>query len=354
MVVRVCEGRGLIKTTISTSRAEPYRGRMPVVSRSVLAGRSVLVTGGSGAFGNAFVRRALEDGARRVVVFSRGEAKQAEMRAEINDDRARFVIGDVRDADRVLDACRGVDYVIHAAAMKRVESCERDPVEAVKTNIVGTLHVARACIERGVQRAVILSTDKAAAPATLYGCTKLAAERAWLAANVYAAGTQTRFSGTRYGNVVGSTGSAVPTWRAQAQRGEAITITDPAMTRFYMPMSDAVNLVVRALTEMRGGEVYVPRIAAASVGELAVATAPGATWRTIGVRGQEKMHETLISADEAPYAHDLGDCYVIEPAERTWGDVAPLPYPKVPAGFEYRSDLARGLEPHELSALVAA
>jgi UDP-N-acetylglucosamine 4,6-dehydratase len=320
----------------------------------VLAGADILVTGGSGAFGNAFVRRALSDGARRVVVFSRGEAKQAAMRAELSDDRVRYVLGDVRDADRIMDACRGVDIVVHAAAQKRVESCEADPREAVLTNVVGSLHVARACIERGVRKALILSTDKAAAPATLYGCTKLAAERAWLASNVYAAGTATRFAGTRYGNVLNSTGSVIPTWKAQAGQGHPITLTDPAMTRFYMPMSDAVDLVVLALTVMRGGDVYVPKLPAASVGDLAVAVAPGATWRTIGARPSEKLHETLISADESPYVHDVGDYYVIEPAARTWGDVPPLGYPKVPVGFEYRSDLATPLEPHELRDLVAA
>jgi UDP-N-acetylglucosamine 4,6-dehydratase len=327
---------------------------MPTSAR-VLAGCSVLVTGGSGAFGQAFTRRALDDGARRVVVFSRSEAKQAEMRAAFHDDpRLRFMIGDIRDSDRVLDACRGVELVVHGAALKRVESCERDPREAVLTNIAGTLNVARACVERHVSKAVFLSTDKAAAPATLYGCTKLAAERAWLASNVYAAGTPTRYSATRYGNVAGSTGSAIPTWKAQAAHGQPITITDPAMSRFYMPMSAAVDLVVLALTTMRGGEVFVPKIASATVGELATVVAPGATWRTIGTRPSEKMHETLISADEAPYAHDAGAYYVIEPAERTWADLPPLHFPKVPAGFEYRSDLAQPLEPHELAALVAA
>jgi UDP-N-acetylglucosamine 4,6-dehydratase/5-epimerase len=328
---------------------------MPAPSRSVLAGRSVLISGGSGAFGQAFARRALDDGARRVVIYSRGEAKQAAMREAFGDDpRMRFTLGDVRDPDRIMDACRGVELVIHAAAQKRVETCERDPREAVLTNVMGSLNVARACVERAVAKAVILSTDKAAAPATLYGMTKAAAERAWLASNVYAAGTPTRFSATRYGNVLNSTGSAVPTWRAQAQAGRPITITDPAMSRFYMPMSAAVDLVVLALTTMRGGETFVPKIPAATVGDLAVATAPGATWRTIGVRTNEKMHETLISADEAPYAYDAGAYYLIEPAERTWDDLQPPPYPKVPQGFEYRSDLAHPLEPHELSALVAA
>jgi UDP-N-acetylglucosamine 4,6-dehydratase len=321
---------------------------------SVLTDADVLVTGGSGAFGHAFVRRALDEGARRVVVVSRGEAKQAQMRGEIADPRVRYFLADVRDADRMLDVCRGVDIVIHAAAQKRVESCESDPREAVLTNVIGTLNVARACIERGARKAVILSTDKAAAPATLYGATKLAAERAWLASNVYAAGTSTRFSATRYGNVVGSTGSAVPTWRAQARQGHAITITDPAMSRFYMPMAAAVDLVLLALSTMRGGEVLVPKLAGATVGELATASAPGARWHLIGSRPSEKMHETLISADEAPYTYDVGGHYLIEPAERTWGELPPPPFPKVPVGFEYRSDVATPLEPHQLSELVAA
>lgn len=317
-----------------------------------LSGASVLVTGGTGSFGQAFVRRCLSDGARRVVVFSRGESKQAEMRAALADERVRYLIGDVRDANRVLDACRGVDVVIHAAALKRVETCEADPNEAIATNVDGTRHVARACVERGVKRAVFLSTDKAAAPNTLYGASKLAAERLWLASNAYAAGTPTRFAATRYGNVCGSTGSVIPLWRAQAARGEPLTVTDPTMSRFWMKMDEAVELVLLALHSMRGGEVIVPKIGAASILDLAEAVAPGSRFRGVGIRPGEKLHETLITEDESRTTYDAGTHFVIEPEGRTWGDVAPLTLPRVPVGFQYRSDTAERLSPAHLSLLT--
>jgi UDP-N-acetylglucosamine 4,6-dehydratase len=192
----------------------------------VLAGKSVLVTGGTGSFANAFCRAALAADARRVIVYSRGEAKQAAMKVALPDERMRYLIGDVRDSHRIADACRGVDIVVHAAALKRVEVCEADPLEAIATNITGTACVARACIERGVERAILLSTDKAAAPETLYGSTKLTAERLWTQSNVYAAGTPTRFAATRYGNVASSTGSVIPLWKAQRVSGE-VTVTEP-------------------------------------------------------------------------------------------------------------------------------
>jgi UDP-N-acetylglucosamine 4,6-dehydratase/5-epimerase len=285
----------------------------------ILTGKSVLCTGATGSFGNAFVRRALEDGASRVCVFSRGEAKQAQMAAELRDPRMRFFIGDVRDAQRVYEACKGVDYVVHAAALKRVETCEADPNEAVATNIVGTQNVARACIERGVERAVLLSTDKAASPHTLYGFTKATAERVWVRSNVYAAGTPTRFSATRYGNVLGSTGSVVPVWRAQHAAGQAITVTEASMTRFWMRIADAVDLVTLALSEMRGGEVFVPKIGSSTVETLADAVVPGATVTTCGLRPGEKLHEMLISEDESRHTLDCGSHYVIRPEAPTWG-----------------------------------
>jgi UDP-N-acetylglucosamine 4,6-dehydratase/5-epimerase len=319
---------------------------------STLKGQSIVVLGGSGSFGQSFVRRALSVGASRVVVFSRSEAKQAQMKAEFNDSRLRFVIGDVRDANRVMDACRGVDIVVHAAALKRVEVCEMDPAEAVATNVIGTMNVARACIERGVKKAVLLSTDKAAAPNTLYGSTKLAAERLWNSSNVYSAGTPTRFACTRYGNVLGSTGSVIPIWRSQIPSGE-ITITDPRMTRFFMSMDAAVDLVCLALSEMRGGEVFVPMIPSTSIMELAEAVAPNCRIRAVGIRPGEKMHETLITEDESRNTHDCGSHYVIEPDSRTWGSVPPLPYPKVADGFVYRSDTASAIPPAELVELAA-
>lgn len=311
----------------------------------------VLVTGGTGSFGRAFVRYLLDAKHPGTIrVLSRSEAKQAEMRAEYDDPRLRFLVGDVRDRDRMADACRGVDTVVHAAALKRVDTAEMDPVEFIRTNIDGTESVARACVERGVRKAVFLSTDKASEPNTLYGGTKFVAERLWLASNVYSAGTVTRFSATRYGNVIGSTGSVVPLWKAQATSGE-ITVTEPGMTRFWMRLSDAVQLVMIALTHMRGGEVFVPKIGAASITTLAQAVAPGCTFRVTGIRPGEKLHESLIGADEARTAHDVGSCYIIEPATVTWATRQPTSAPLVPPGFTYRSDTARPLSTEELTEM---
>lgn len=325
---------------------------MPTPSHPLLRDATVLVTGGTGAFGQAFCRYALAAGARRVAVYSRSESKQAEMARALPDDRMRFLIGDVRDATRLLDAVRDTDYVIHAAALKRVEVCEADPLEAIATNITGTAHVARACIERGVRRAVFLSTDKAAAPETLYGSTKLVAERLWTQANVYAAGTGTRFAATRYGNVASSTGSVIPLWKAQRVAGE-VTLTDPRMTRFLMSLDEAVALVADALTLMRGGETFVPKIGATTMPTLAQVVAPGCVQRVVGARPGEKLHETLVTTDEAARTYDTGRHYVIEPTVRTWGTVPALDAPAVPADFVFRSDTARPLGWHELEELAA-
>lgn len=278
------------------------------------------------------------------------------MKARMNDPRLRFLIGDVRDAQRMADACRGIDIVIHAAALKRVEVCEADPNEAIATNVIGTQNVARACIERSVHRCVFLSTDKAAAPNTLYGSTKLVAERVWNGANIYSAGTHTRFSTTRYGNVLGSTGSVVPIWRAQASSGR-ISITNRSMTRFFMSMNEAVDLVILALREMRGGEIFVPKIGSASILTLAQAVVPEFVEREeIGIRPGEKMHECLITEDEARQTYDRGTYYVIEPYERTWGTVGRLlDRDRVREDFDYRSDNnASRLAPHELREKMVA
>lgn len=306
------------------------------VMTSPIQGRDLLVTGGTGSFAQAFVQRALDLGARRVVIFSRGEAKQAQMRATMPDPRLRYCIGDVRDETRLRQACRGVDIVVHAAALKRVEVCEGEPREAVLTNVLGTINVAHACIEAGVRWAVLLSTDKACNPATMYGSTKLSAERAWIQGNVYAAGTNTRFSATRYGNVLGSTGSVVPVWREQMQSGR-IKITDPTMTRFWMTMDEAVDLVHLAIERMRGGEVFIPKITSSSLGDLAHAVAPGVEWEVIPVRPGEKIHESLIGADEAPYTYDADTHYLIEPALPLWEHRTSPAAERVPDGFSYAS-----------------
>lgn len=300
---------------------------------------SWLVTGGTGSFGHAFVRRLLDNGADRVVVFSRDELKQAQMAKEFDDPRLRFFIGSVTDQARLEQAMNGVEYVAHAAAMKRIEVCESNPAQAVETNVLGTLAVSRACIAAGVRRAVFLSTDKAAHPNTHYGATKLAAERLWTRANVYAAGTDTRFAATRYGNVLGSRGSVLGLWRHQAEHAGEITVTDPGMSRFWMTIEQAVDLVALAFDTMVGGEVFVPKVPACAILTLAQMVAPGVPYKVTGIRRGEKLHETLVSEDEARDTYDRGTHYVIEP-ERTWEDVmhADIVGQRVPAGFSYRSD----------------
>jgi UDP-N-acetylglucosamine 4,6-dehydratase/5-epimerase len=314
--------------------------------------KSILITGGAGAFGRAFVRRALEDGAKRVAVFSRDEVKHAQFRSELFDPRLRFMLGSVCDYPRVLEACRDVDIVIHAAAMKRVEMCEENPWQAVEANVVGTEVVSRACIAAGVAKAVLTSTDKAASPATLYGATKMVAERLWIQSGVYAAGTGTLFSASRYGNVAGSTGSVIPLWKKQRRTGE-ITLTDKRMTRFVMSMDEAVELVVLVLNTMRGGETLVPKIGAIKMTDLAKQIVPECRVKEIGIRPGEKLHETLIGEDEARRTFDAGTHYLIEPEARTWEAVLPPPYPKVPDGFVYRSDTARPLTNTEIQRAAA-
>jgi len=286
---------------------------------SILSGASILITGGTGAFGQAFTRRALDDGAARVAVLSRDEVKHAAMAASLSDPRVRHFVGDIRDQRRVAMAAHGVDYIIHAAAMKRVEHCEGDPDEAIATNVIGSSNVAHAAIAAGVKRAVLLSTDKAAAPCTLYGMTKAVAERAWIAANGYAAGTGTRLAATRYGNVLGSTGSLLPIWRAQAATKGVITMTDPNATRFWMTMQQAVDLVAHALTAMTGGETYTQIVGSASLMDIANVVAPLAALDMVGLRVGEKMHETMIAEDEMGRAWRSGTEYVkIMPAAPTW------------------------------------
>jgi len=311
--------------------------------RSPLADRNLLVTGGTGSFGHAFIRRALDDGAKRVVCFSRDELKQATMRAVFGDDpRLRFFIGDVRDRIRLRIAMQGVQDVIHAAAMKRIEVCEAEPYETVATNILGTQNVAQVAIDSGVERAVFLSTDKAPAAHTLYGMSKAVAERVWVQSNVYAAGSPTKLSCTRYGNVLGSRGSVLDLWRKQFAAGVPLTITDVRATRFWMSIGQAVDLVCRALADMQGGEIFVPKVPSAPILDLARAVVEGpGTYAPghieTGLRPGERLHETLISEDEAAQTIDRGDVFVIEPQAPVWRP--PIPYGTVIRPMAaYRSD----------------
>jgi len=303
-----------------------------------LTGKTVLVTGGTGSFGSRFVKRLLsEQNPRAVRVFSRDELKQYELQRDIGEDpRLRMLIGDVRDLPRLLRATRGVDVIVHAAAMKQVPACEYNPSEAVKTNVMGSEHVVAAAIENNVPLTLALSTDKAVNPVNLYGATKLCQEKLIVQGNAYAADSVARFACVRYGNVVGSRGSVVPLFKAQASSG-VLTITDEGMTRYWITLDQAVDFVLASLSRMGGGEVFVPKIPSMRIADLAEALAPGAERRIVGVRPGEKLHETLLTEDEARHATETDWGFVIMPEYPSW---SPLEHEGIPVadGFRYASD----------------
>jgi len=301
--------------------------------------KSILVTGGTGSFGKAFIEYVLNNHSpKKIVIFSRDELKQYEARQRFKDDpRLRWFIGDIRDQHRLIRAMHGIDYVVHAAALKQVDTAEYNPFEYVQTNIVGTQNVIEAAIDTGVKKVVALSTDKASSPINLYGATKLAADKLCQSANHYAAGYETRFSVVRYGNVMGSRGSVVPFWKQLADEGKEIPITDARMTRFWITLPQAVQFVVESFDLMNGGEVFVPRIPSMRVTDLAEAVAPGVKTYEIGIRPGEKLHEEMIAADDSRRTISLSDRYVILPTIASWG-YEPLKGEAVDDGFAYRSD----------------
>lgn len=280
---------------------------------------SVLITGGTGSFGKKFVEKVLHgDKPRKLIVFSRDELKQHEMRsAGLDADCMRYFIGDVRDRERLHRAMNDVDVVIHAAALKHVPACEYNPIEAIQTNIIGAQNVINAAIDMGVGKVLALSTDKAVNPANLYGASKLCAEKLFVQSNAYSGG-KTFFSCVRYGNVVGSRGSVIPLFIEQRKTG-TITITDERMTRFWLTLDQGVDFVLRSLELMRGGEIFVPKIPSASLADLAEAAAPGCKKIITGIRAGEKLHECLLSEDEARHTVELEDMFVIEPEDESWG-----------------------------------
>jgi len=300
----------------------------------------VLVTGGTGSFGKKFTKILLaEKNPKKVIIFSRDELKQHEMRvAGYDDSRLRYFIGDVRDRDRLVRAMHGVDIVVHAAALKQVPACEYNPMEAIKTNINGTSNVIEAALDTGVGKVLVLSTDKAVSPANLYGGTKLVAEKLAVQSNAYAAGTSTRYSCVRYGNVVGSRGSVVPLFLKQRASGK-ITITDERMTRFWLSLEQGVHFVINCIEQMEGGEVFVPKIPSTTVIDLARAIAPEAEIEIIGIRPGEKLHEDLLSVDEARHTVELESMYVVQPAEAFWFGYSWQSKGKsLPDGFTYTSE----------------
>ncbi len=300
----------------------------------------VLITGGTGSFGKKFTKILLEQHQpKKIIIFSRDELKQHEMQVGgYNHESLRYFIGDVRDRERLLRAMHGVDIVVHAAALKQVPACEYNPMEAIKTNIMGTANVVEAALDAGVKKVLTVSTDKAVSPANLYGATKLAAEKLTIQSNAYAGGSATRFSCVRYGNVVGSRGSVVPLFLKQRSGGK-ITITDDRMTRFWLSLDQGVKFVIDCIEQMEGGEVFVPKIPSTTVTDLARAIAPDAVINTIGIRPGEKLHEMLISEDEARHTIELEKMFVVQPAEATWFGYSWKDKGKeLKEGFYYSSD----------------
>lgn len=306
-----------------------------------LDGQVVLITGGTGSFGRKFVEVALRDSRpKKLIVFSRDELKQHDMRQCFPDQPGspmRYFIGDVRDRERLHRAFAGVDIVVHAAALKQVPACEYNPFEAVQTNVIGARNVIDAAIDQNVKKVMTVSTDKAVNPVNLYGATKLCAEKMFVQANAYAGESGTRLSCTRYGNVVGSRGSIVPLFQQQRTNGH-VTITDPRMTRFWLTLEQGVRFVIRCIGAMHGGEIFVPKIPSMKITELAALLAPGCELKQVGIRPGEKLHEVLISEDEARHTRELDDMFVIQPAHSWWDNSNWNGSRALPDGFRYTSD----------------
>jgi UDP-N-acetylglucosamine 4,6-dehydratase len=300
----------------------------------------VLVTGGTGSFGKKFVQAMLtEYHPTKLIVFSRDELKQHEMRVSgLDHPSLRYFIGDVRDVERLRRAMHGVDIVVHAAALKQVPACEYNPMEAIKTNILGSSNVVEAALDAGVKKVLALSTDKAVNPVNLYGATKLAAEKLIIQSNSYAGGLATRFSCVRYGNVVGSRGSVVPIFLQQRSTGK-LTVTDERMTRFWLTLEQGVRFVIQCIEKMHGGEVFVPKIPSMKIVDLARALAPDASLQVMGIRPGEKLHEVLISEDESRSTVEMPDMFIVQPSPNAWfGHDWQSEGSSLPAGFRFGSD----------------
>jgi UDP-N-acetylglucosamine 4,6-dehydratase/5-epimerase len=310
---------------------------------SSLDGLSVLVTGGTGSFGQVFVRRLFaKHRPNRVVVYSRDELKQFEMAQRFTQNELRFFIGDVRDLARLERALKGIDFVVHAAALKQVPAAEYNPIECIKTNVIGAENVINACLNQGVKRAIALSTDKAVSPINLYGATKLCSDKLFVAANHLAGKEGTRFSVVRYGNVIGSRGSVVPFFKECSKTGK-LPITDPRMTRFWIRLEDGADFVQEALSIMRGGEIFIPKVASMRITELAAAICACCKQETVGIRPGEKLHELLIARDDAKHTLEFDSFYVIQPAVHLWNHGEHNRYDgeqgrPVSADFEYASN----------------
>jgi len=306
---------------------------------SYFEGKTILVTGGTGSFGQKITEILLNEcSPKRIRIYSRGELMQNQMSQKFNDSRISFLIGDVRDRNRLYRAMAGVDIVIHAAAMKQVPACEYNPIEAVKTNIEGTINLIDAAVDNGVDKVMLISTDKAVHPVNLYGATKMVAEKLGIQGNSYSGGKKPYFSCVRYGNVIGSRGSVIPLFIEQRKSG-TITITDDKMTRFWISLDQGVRFVMKSIEIMNGGEIFIPKIPSMRLIDLADAIAPDAKKTYVGIRPGEKLHEVLLTEDEARHAKEIDLGYIIEPEHRFWNENAHCGGKPLPDGFRYSSDM---------------
>lgn len=319
-----------------------------------LTGKTVLITGGTGSFGKKFVRMVLEKYAvKKLIVFSRDELKQYEMQQQIQDERLRFFIGDVRDPERLHRAFHGVDVVVHAAALKQVPACEYNPIEAVKTNIIGAQNIINAAVDNGVKKIIALSTDKAANPINLYGATKLCSDKLFIAGNAYSGVANTKFSVVRYGNVIGSRGSVIPLFREQAKTG-VLTVTDKRMTRFWITLEKGVEFVIHCLEVMHGGELFIPKIPSMSVMDLAKAIASKCKFKVTGIRPGEKLHEVLLPEGEAYRALEFKEMYIVEPDVQALEAGRHSGGKRVKQDFEYASNTnTRWLTTNQLKKIIS-
>jgi len=320
---------------------------------SMFDGKTVLLTGGTGSFGQKFTEIILsEHDPKSVRIYSRGELKQLEMHSRFEDEHLRFLIGDVRDKDRLYRAMNGVDIVVHAAALKQVPACEYNPIEAIRTNIDGAVNVIDAAIDNSVEKVMALSTDKAVHPVNLYGATKMVAEKLFIQGNSYAGEGRTLFSCIRYGNVIGSRGSVIPVFKEQKKTG-TITITDERMTRFWITLDQGARFVIDCIGRMNGGEIFVPKIPSMKITDLAEMIAPDAKRNVIGIRAGEKLHEILLTEDESRHTKEFDSYFVVEPEHPFWNKENFNGGKVLPEGFRYASDNNdRWLTKEELSVIT--
>lgn len=323
----------------------------------MLENKTILVTGGTGTFGNAFAKYVLENcNPKTIRIFSRDEKKQDDMSRKFNDSRLSFLIGNVRDKNRLERAMKDVDIIVHAAALKQVPACEYNPIEAVKTNIVGATNIIDSALDNGVDKTLFISSDKAVHPVNLYGATKMVSEKLFVQGNSYVTTTDKlrrfpKFSCIRYGNVIGSRGSVIPLFQEQKKTG-TITITDANMTRFWLKIEQGIKFVVDSLERMNGGEIFIPKIRSTTIETLASVVAPNAEKKIIGIRPGEKLHEVLLTEDEARHSREFDSFYVIEPEFPFW-NVAKLKGGKtLPEGFRYTSDISERLSEKELRGML--